>query len=54
MSRSRMPLILGTAAVGGVGYYLYAAGGSPKAAEKKFESEFPPRLQLHRRPRLVP
>lgn len=39
MSRSRVPLILGTAAAGGVGYYLYTAGGSPKAAEKQFESD---------------
>ncbi|KAK0728686.1 hypothetical protein B0T26DRAFT_673176 [Lasiosphaeria miniovina] len=39
MSRSRAPLALGLAAAGGVGYYLYSAGGSPKAAEKKFESD---------------
>lgn len=40
MSRSRTPLILGIAAAGGVGYYLYSAGGNPKVAEKKFESKF--------------
>jgi len=40
MSRSRLPLILGGTAVAGVGYYLYNAGGSPKAAEKQFESTF--------------
>jgi len=35
--RSRAPLFIGLAAAGGVGYYLYSAGGSPKVAEKKFE-----------------
>ncbi|KAK8069553.1 hypothetical protein PG994_006169 [Apiospora phragmitis] len=30
MSRSRMPLILGLGAAGGVGYYLYSAGGNPR------------------------
>ncbi|RDA93563.1 hypothetical protein CP533_6148 [Ophiocordyceps camponoti-saundersi (nom. inval.)] len=39
MSRSRMPLLLGTAALGGIGYYLYNAGGNPKVAENKFESD---------------
>lgn len=29
--------VLGLAAAGGVGYYLYAAGGDPKVAQKKFE-----------------
>lgn len=29
--------MLGLAAAGGVGYYLYSAGGSPKVAEKKLE-----------------
>lgn len=38
MSKSRTPLILGGAAVSGIGYYLYAAGGNPRAAEKKAES----------------
>lgn len=38
MSKSRMPMYLGVAAIGGAGYYLYSAGGNPKAAEKKFES----------------
>jgi hypothetical protein len=32
-------MAIGLAAAGGVGYYLYSAGGSPRAAEKKFESE---------------
>lgn len=30
-------LYLGVAAAGGVGYYLYTAGGNPKVAEKQFE-----------------
>lgn len=38
MSKSRVPLIVGLGAAGGIGYYLYSAGGSPKAAENKFES----------------
>lgn len=50
MSKSRMPLILGLGAAGGVGYYLYNAGGNAKACEKKFESTFafisPSRLKL--------
>jgi hypothetical protein len=40
MSKARTPLILGIAAAGGVGYYLYNAGGNAKAAEKQFESKF--------------
>ncbi|KAK4131188.1 hypothetical protein BT67DRAFT_388730 [Trichocladium antarcticum] len=39
MSRSKAPLAFGLAAAGGIGYYLYAAGGSPRAAEKQFESD---------------
>jgi hypothetical protein len=35
--RSRAPLYITLAAAGGVGYYLYSAGGSPKVAEKKLE-----------------
>lgn len=46
MSKSRMPLVLGLGAAGGIGYYLYSAGGSPKAAENKFESTSP--LHRHR------
>jgi len=37
--KSRVPLYLGLTAAGGVGYYLYTAGGSPKVAEKQFESD---------------
>lgn len=40
MSKSRTPLFLGLAVAGGAGYYLYSAGGSPKAAEKQFERKF--------------
>ncbi|KAK4236728.1 hypothetical protein C8A03DRAFT_16649 [Achaetomium macrosporum] len=39
MSKSRAPLAIGLAAAGGIGYYLYSAGGSPRAAEKKFEGD---------------
>ncbi|PHH91662.1 hypothetical protein CDD83_10815 [Cordyceps sp. RAO-2017] len=39
MSKSRMPLILGAGAVGGIGYYLYSAGGNAKAAENKLEGD---------------
>ncbi|KAL1845373.1 hypothetical protein Daus18300_014555 [Diaporthe australafricana] len=39
MSRSRAPLILGLTAAGGVGYYLYGAGGNAKVAEKQFEAD---------------
>ncbi|GAB1313839.1 hypothetical protein MFIFM68171_04049 [Madurella fahalii] len=39
MSRSKAPLAIGLAAAGGVGYYLYSAGGNPRVAEKKFESD---------------
>ncbi|KAK1749957.1 hypothetical protein QBC47DRAFT_394841 [Echria macrotheca] len=39
MSRSRAPILIATAAAGGVGYYLYSAGGSPKVAQKEFESD---------------
>ena len=56
MSRSRVPLLLGVVAAGGVGYYLYGAGGNPKAAEKKFESEsqllFSPKAPVLRLSRL--
>ena len=34
-----LDLVLGVTAASGVGYYLYNAGGSPRAAEKQFESE---------------
>jgi hypothetical protein len=38
----RQPLIFGgVAAVGGISYYLYSAGGDPKLAEKKLERMFP-------------
>jgi len=34
-----MPLYLTLGAASGIGYYLYSAGGSPKVAEKQFESD---------------
>jgi len=37
--KSNLGLYLGVAAAGGVGYYLYTAGGSPKVAEKKLEAD---------------
>ncbi|CZR59737.1 uncharacterized protein PAC_09631 [Phialocephala subalpina] len=37
--KSNVGLYLGVAAAGGVGYYLYNAGGSPKVAEKQFEAD---------------
>jgi hypothetical protein len=37
MSKSRLPLYLGLGAAAAGGYYLYAAGGIPKQATKKFE-----------------
>ncbi|KAK1070901.1 hypothetical protein LTR12_007127 [Friedmanniomyces endolithicus] len=39
MSSSRLWQIVGGATVLGGGYYLYNAGGSPKAAEKRFEAD---------------
>ncbi|KAF4466445.1 calcofluor white hypersensitive [Fusarium albosuccineum] len=39
MSKSRVPLIAGTGLAAGIGYYLYSAGGSPRAAENKVESD---------------
>jgi hypothetical protein len=39
MSKSRVPLAIGLAGAGGIGYYLFSAGGNPKAAEKKFEAD---------------
>ena len=38
--KSRAPLYLGLAAAGGVGYYLYNAGGNPKVAEKQVEGMY--------------
>lgn len=46
MSKSRLPLYLGLAAAGGVGYYFYQAGGDPKVAEKKFEGEVEAAINL--------
>ena len=37
MSKSRVPLLVGATAVGGIGYYLYQAGGEPSVARKQAE-----------------
>ncbi|KAJ5513966.1 hypothetical protein N7463_003518 [Penicillium fimorum] len=37
MSKSRVPMILGLAAAGAGGYYLYSAGGSPSAAKHQMK-----------------
>jgi len=37
--KSNAGLYLGIVAAGGVGYYLYTAGGSPKVAEKNLEAD---------------
>ncbi|KAF2840145.1 hypothetical protein M501DRAFT_1015222 [Patellaria atrata CBS 101060] len=39
MSSGRALKVGGVAVAGGIGYYLYQAGGSPKVAEKKFEHD---------------
>ena len=44
--KSQLPLILGLTAAGGIGYYLYTAGGNPKVAEKQFEGRVP--IQIER------
>ncbi|KAI5922735.1 hypothetical protein F4810DRAFT_672487 [Camillea tinctor] len=38
-SKSRLPLVLGVTAVGGIGFYLYSAGGDPKLAQKQAEGD---------------
>ncbi|EKD16536.1 calcofluor white hypersensitive protein [Drepanopeziza brunnea f. sp. 'multigermtubi' MB_m1] len=40
--KSRVPLFAGLVAAGGVGYYLYKAGGNPKVAEKQVEGMLHP------------
>ncbi|KAI9746549.1 MAG: hypothetical protein M1818_000262 [Claussenomyces sp. TS43310] len=42
MPQPRVGVIAGLAVAGGVGYYLYGAGGSAKAAEKQFEGSQTP------------
>ncbi|MCJ1308663.1 hypothetical protein MMC25_002316 [Agyrium rufum] len=39
MSRSRIVQLAGLAVVGGGGYYLYTAGGSPKVASKEIQHD---------------
>ena len=36
-SKSRIPILVGLTFIGAGGYYLYAAGGDPKVAQKKIE-----------------
>ncbi|KAI0601659.1 hypothetical protein F4775DRAFT_408026 [Biscogniauxia sp. FL1348] len=38
-TKSRLPLALGVTALGGVGFYLYSAGGDTKAARKQAEGD---------------
>lgn len=42
----------GVLAAGGAGWYLYKAGGDPKAAEKRFEGPYLP-SQWHSRPMII-
>lgn len=37
---SRALKLAGVVGAAGAGYYIYQAGGSPKVAEKQFESTF--------------
>ncbi|KAI2778404.1 hypothetical protein F4815DRAFT_447336 [Daldinia loculata] len=39
MSKSRLPLALGLTAAGGIGFYLYSAGGNTKVAQKNAEDD---------------
>ncbi|KAM0432413.1 hypothetical protein ACHAPT_004957 [Fusarium lateritium] len=39
MSKSRAPIYIGGGLAAGIGYYLFSAGGNPRAAEKKAESD---------------
>lgn len=36
-AKSRIPILVGLTFIGAGGYYLYAAGGDPKVAQKKIE-----------------
>ncbi|MCJ1429531.1 hypothetical protein MMC29_007446 [Sticta canariensis] len=38
-SKSRIPILVGLTFIGAGGYYLYAAGGDPKLAQKKIEHD---------------
>ncbi|KAL7623471.1 hypothetical protein AAE478_007153 [Parahypoxylon ruwenzoriense] len=38
-SKSRLPLAVGLTAAGGIGYYLYRAGGETKITQKKAETD---------------
>lgn len=41
MSKSKAPMYLGLAAAGAGGYYLYKAGGDPKAATQDIKCTTP-------------
>ena len=46
--RSRiLPLAAGAATAGGVGYYLYTAGGDPKVAKKEISRRYRDWLHVH-------
>lgn len=49
MSKSRVPLLVGLTAAGGVGYYLYGAGGDPKVARKEAEGKVINPSMIHAR-----
>ncbi|KAI1495069.1 hypothetical protein F5X96DRAFT_614511 [Biscogniauxia mediterranea] len=38
-NKSRLPLALGVTALGGIGFYLYSAGGDTKAARNQAEGD---------------
>ncbi|KAI0853218.1 hypothetical protein F5Y00DRAFT_135010 [Daldinia vernicosa] len=38
-SKSRLPLVLGLTAAGGIGYYLYSAGGNTNVAQKNAQAD---------------
>ncbi|CAI4215096.1 unnamed protein product [Parascedosporium putredinis] len=39
MSRSKLPTFLALTTAGGIGYYLYQAGGNPKLAKQKIKHD---------------
>ncbi|KAI1851018.1 hypothetical protein JX265_004550 [Neoarthrinium moseri] len=39
MSKSKAPLLIGLTAAGGIGYYLYGAGGNATVAQKNAEAD---------------
>lgn len=47
MSKSNAPMYLGLAAAGAGGYYLYKAGGDPKAASQDMKCTITPSVPLN-------